>query len=688
MEMIKMKSEAFSVRNLLPDFTEVFVGNLQSAEGLTALFVIVLISVFIISMSYALCKFISSMNHISFYKTLLKGLTQDQLASRQRELTQKALKHKKDEYGKLWREFDETLVFSPEGTRIFNTLDAAHFFNAGSLSKGLTDNRLLAAVPGFLTAIGVIGTFSGLTLGLTTLTIEQNAGVDVLRQGIGNMISGASVAFMTSVWGVTLSVLFNILEKVMERYTRKEISFLQNQIDYLYPRINPEQSLVKIADYNRISTETLQGLAEKIGDRLQEVIVHTTDTIRTGLEDSLNKIMAPAIRSLVDNAHQGSQKALESMLNRFLEGVGEAGSTQRQMMEDTSKEVRATIIELSKEMSGFLVSLKEQDMNAREESRSRQDLLMRQLQDLEKQQEDRQQQIGETFNGMIKGLVDKLEIHYQKNESRDLARTTEFEQLLKDMVIRSNQAVETIGNEITGQIEKEKVLHEKSYQALSNQVEGFKQTQIDLTKGVESMISLQYDEYELISQGLSDLLERFRKVAEANSSVGRELLESTKQMQGVSDQFSFLAVTLKQTTEKLSNDIGKAAELTADLAEENYMVSKDMKNSMEGYQELIKAMDDVVTKLRGATESAERGFSIVHEHLDEFKKSMTNHVAELDEHIQKLLINYAAQVQSQTIERLNIWNSQTNDYISLMTGAVRALNDVVDELENRIGGHA
>jgi len=45
-------------------------------------------------------------------------------------------------------------------------------------------------------------------------------------------------------------------------------------------------------------------------------------------------------------------------------------------------------------------------------------------------------------------------------------------------------------------------------------------------------------------------------------------------------------------------------------------------------------------------------------------------------------------VQSQTIERLNIWNSQTNDYISLMTGAVRALNDVVDELENRIGGHA
>lgn len=161
----------------------------------------------------------------------------------------------------------------------------------------------------------------------------------MLRQGIGNMISGASVAFMTSVWGVTLSVLFNLSEKILERYIRKEVLLLQNRIDYLYPRINPEQSLVKIVDYNRVSTETLQGLAEKIGDRLQEAIIHSTETIRTGLKESLNKIMAPAIQSLVDNAHQGSEQALESLLNRFLDGVGEAGNVQRQVMEDTSKRV-------------------------------------------------------------------------------------------------------------------------------------------------------------------------------------------------------------------------------------------------------------------------------------------------------------------------------------------------------------
>jgi hypothetical protein len=681
-------NEAFSLWNLFPDFEEFFAGSLYSAEWLTALFILGLLAAFIISLFYTLTKCFSSARHIRFYKQLLRDLTQEQLASRQRELTQKAISDKREEYGKLWKEFDETLVFSPDGSRIFNTLDAAHFFNTGSLSKGLTENRLLAAVPGFLTAIGVIGTFVGLTMGLATLEINQDAGVDVLRQGIGNMISGASVAFLTSVWGVSSSVLFNFFEKIMERYVRKEIALLQNRIDYLYPRINPEQSLVSIADYNRISTETLQGLAEKIGDRLQEAITQTTDSIRTGLEDSLNKIMAPAIESLVANAHQGSQQALESLLNRFLEGVGEAGNTQRQMMEASSKNVQVAIGNLGTQMSTFISSIEAQAKNIRDESRISQEMLVNQLQEREKHQEEHQQQLEAKFGSMINGLVEKLDKHHRQSEDRDQTRTAVFEKQLQGMVTKSNQVIELIGGQLTNQIEKEKELHDQRYQTLTDNVAGFERTQTDLIAKVESLISLQYDQSELINQGLSELLEKFRHVVEANTAAGRDMVESSRQMQSVSNQLGLMAAGIRQVTEKLSDDIGKAAELTANLAEENHMVSQDLRESLVGYQQLTKAMDEVVTKLAGATESAERGFSIVHTHLNEFKKSLTNHVTELDEHIQKLLINYANQVQIQTTDRLNIWNTQTNEYISLMTGAVRALNDVVDELETKIGGHA
>src|SRR5690606_41026188 len=82
-----------------------------------------------------------------------------------------ALEQDPDVTGALWREFDESLVYSADKTRLSNTLDAEHFFNNYTLAYGLTSSRLLAAAPTFLTAIGVLGTFLGLKFGLKVLQI-------------------------------------------------------------------------------------------------------------------------------------------------------------------------------------------------------------------------------------------------------------------------------------------------------------------------------------------------------------------------------------------------------------------------------------------------------------------------------------------------------------------------------------
>ncbi len=57
------------------------------------------------------------------------------------------------------------------------------------------------------------------------------------------------------------------------------------------------------------------------------------------MEQSLNSILGPAIQKLVENAHNGSEKALESMLDRFLDGMGQAGNSQKVMMNDVLLQV-------------------------------------------------------------------------------------------------------------------------------------------------------------------------------------------------------------------------------------------------------------------------------------------------------------------------------------------------------------
>ena len=62
---------------------------------------------------------------------------------------------KKDSVGHLWLEFDETLLEvkgADDVVRLHDTFDADYFFNSSSLAGGSTENRMIAAVPGFTAA--------------------------------------------------------------------------------------------------------------------------------------------------------------------------------------------------------------------------------------------------------------------------------------------------------------------------------------------------------------------------------------------------------------------------------------------------------------------------------------------------------------------------------------------------------
>lgn len=138
-----------------------------------------------------------SVKAVKYYEAHFQSLPNDpaMIATQRREIVQNAMKN--PELGTVWQEFDQSLIES--NGKLYNTVDAAYFFNTHTLASGLTENRLFAAVPGFLTALGVLGTFLGLTFGLGEIHLDQ--GTQEMQKGISAMASGASTAFLTSLWG-------------------------------------------------------------------------------------------------------------------------------------------------------------------------------------------------------------------------------------------------------------------------------------------------------------------------------------------------------------------------------------------------------------------------------------------------------------------------------------------------------
>src|SRR5690554_298693 len=158
------------LRHLWPNFSGFGAGE---TGGLVVIFWVLLVSIFSVSGVQLFRHFQNFTARLHTLVGLIDGQDKASLALNRRETEQDAMRQDPKVVGPLWREFDETLVLSHDNQQLFNTLDADHFFNARTLAMGLTGSRLLAAAPSFLVAIGVLGTFVGLTVGLDSINLDS-----------------------------------------------------------------------------------------------------------------------------------------------------------------------------------------------------------------------------------------------------------------------------------------------------------------------------------------------------------------------------------------------------------------------------------------------------------------------------------------------------------------------------------
>lgn len=343
-------SSNFDLALLLPKAPrEVFEGA-YTTDSLSATFIYLMVAITLLAAIYVVWKWLRSRAAIAFLSRLLDQTSIDTLRRDRRQLVEDAGKH--DLIGDLWAEFDETLVESHDENFLWNTVDASYFFSTHTLARGITESRLISALPGILTAFGVLGTFVGLQLGLSS--IDLNA-PDVAKS-INPLIAGAAVAFSTSVWGVATSVLFNIFEKIIEQRLQRRIWQVQQKVDRLFPRSSPDQNLVEIEHYSSKSSNTLDGLAEQIGAHMQTAIQKLSDEVSS----SLNAALTPSIeqlanlsRELAEQNRTGSEDALRGLVTQFSQTLGKAGEEQRKDMQNSTVAVQSALQDLKKAMGVF-----------------------------------------------------------------------------------------------------------------------------------------------------------------------------------------------------------------------------------------------------------------------------------------------------------------------------------------------
>ena len=138
----------------------------------------------------------------------------------------------------IFRSYQEKVRAQQESGQILS--DIEDYINEETLLLHSWQN-VIQQIPGTLTGLGILGTFIGLILGIRGIGFSS---IDAALSSVQTMLSGIQIAFYTSISGVILSLLFNILYRIswnmmlrncglfLEMFHRNVIPTVEEQANY------------------------------------------------------------------------------------------------------------------------------------------------------------------------------------------------------------------------------------------------------------------------------------------------------------------------------------------------------------------------------------------------------------------------------------------------------------------------
>ena len=666
-----------------------FFSVMQDVDVLSSSFIYFTIFIWLCFTFYILYRALEYRKWIKNLINLLRGVKQEELVSK-REFLKEHIGGKKTYVGKQWNEFDETLVLSHDGKKLFNTVDASYFFNTQNLARGITDSRIISAAPGLLTGMGVLGTFIGLQLGMGSLNLDF-ANVDDLTKTITPLVKGATVAFSTSVWGILTSIIFNISEKGVEAYLRKKITYLQDEIDFLYPRIVEAQELVHINAHNLESRNTMSKLAEQIGFSMQKA-----------LDASLGpaiKQLVEASKDLTEKQNLGSQKALTDLAERFIDAMSKEGEKQRENMESGASGLNEAIKSVGLNMNEFMGKFKSQLGEWNIEKEGQVELtknIIEQGNSLSERSEQSQTALENTTTS-INHAADKLDNAAERMESFG------GEMRVASESISSNQLE---ASRLSAQVSQENQTLANRFQEMITQVETVRDRFLEISselKGSSDGIGVRTNEFlenmktqlenwgnekndtqtlanNLINQSQS-ITNQADQSREALNEIAESIVESSENMEKASGHIAELGNRIENAAQILSSKQAEATEVFEKSSQESLEVTNNLRTVIEELQGMRQNFADVGDSIRESSASVGQNFDQLNNKVQDHITQMHTSMEDYRDSVNRLISEYSEQVNGQTAYRLGEWNQQTLEFSKSLTQAVSSMNDILAEID-------
>lgn len=170
----------------------------------------------------------------------------------------------------------------------------------------LIGKKLLDLIPDILTSLGILGTFIGLVVGLKDF---QPADYETMTSSVSSLVEGIKVAFLTSIYGLSLSLVFTYgLKSAYGSLLDRMSAFMDHFHNTVIPAPEAETRNIMV-NYQEEQTKAIQKMTEQFSEHLA---------------NSFERVITPSFRKmnrsmdiLTETMEKGQEEMMRGLLNDF-----------------------------------------------------------------------------------------------------------------------------------------------------------------------------------------------------------------------------------------------------------------------------------------------------------------------------------------------------------------------------------
>lgn len=315
----------------------------------------------------------------------------------------------------VWKMFEKSLTKTNDVA--YSTTDSVDFFSTQNLTHGM-NMTFWQAYGGIFTGLGILGTFAGLTYGLSGVDMTSGD-IETLKNGIAKLLSGVESAFVTSLVGIFCAIVYSVAHHQLLKNFQGNVKSLAEKLDEMFPRRSAEDWLAdscritsdqtnSIKEIGEAVTQAIyEGLDEKLGeaveklDPLVEKICEAIENLGSNGTDRIGEIFSDRVGSQMDR--------FSFALDNFSNSIDEKLNTANKIAEIMNEQLLNTLKELDE-------TLKQQAKNSAEERNAD----------------------YKAFSDTMENLTSNLTAVAEKIKTQQENTANDFEQLVKTLLDNFN----------------------------------------------------------------------------------------------------------------------------------------------------------------------------------------------------------------------------------------------------------